>query len=245
MQSERVTNRAPASAFRLARHTRSYYLDLVFGRTLPALFFSVFIVYKLILLWESFAPIAHHGADATRLIYALNQALGLAYFTLLAVMYGSRLPKRGGLKRVETTLAAFWGTFSILLASFLPVVPVRAQIASIADIMIAGGLAYTIWGLAYLRRSFSIMPEARRLVTGGPYALSRHPLYFGEAVAAVGIVLPNGGAWAVVLILFYLVAQYLRIRWEEQVLLEQFPNSYAKYRRCVPKYLPRPWRLFR
>ena len=106
------------------------------------------------------------------------------------------------------------------------------------------GLTYTVWALGYLRRSFSILPEARRLVTGGPYALSRHPLYLGEGLAAIALNLPTVSWPGAITLAFFLVAQYLRIRAEERVLERQFPE-YADYRRRVPRYLPDPVRLMR
>ena len=39
-----------------------------------------------------------------------------------------------------------------------------------------------VWGLLYLRKSFSIIPEARRVVSGGPYRFIRHPLYAAEII---------------------------------------------------------------
>jgi len=41
-----------------------------------------------------------------------------------------------------------------------------------------------VYGLLYLSRSLSIIPEVRRLVTGGPYRVVRHPLYAAEILAA-------------------------------------------------------------
>jgi protein-S-isoprenylcysteine O-methyltransferase Ste14 len=38
-----------------------------------------------------------------------------------------------------------------------------------------------------LGRSISILPQARQLVTSGPYAFVRHPLYLGEMTAMLGI----------------------------------------------------------
>ena len=51
---------------------------------------------------------------------------------------------------------------------------------AIAGVLVIGGTAFGVWGLLYLRHSFSIIPEARRLVVGGPYRIVRHPLYFAE-----------------------------------------------------------------
>ena len=47
-------------------------------------------------------------------------------------------------------------------------------------LILAGSL--NIVGLTALRRSFSIMAEARVLVTTGPYRWVRHPLYFSILV---------------------------------------------------------------
>jgi protein-S-isoprenylcysteine O-methyltransferase Ste14 len=104
-------------------------------------------------------------------------------------------------------------------------------------VLLAAGLAYSIWALAHLNRSFSILPESRRLVRDGPYALSRHPLYLGEAVASVGVLLPVAGPAALALWALFLAAQLQRIRWEEAVLRERFP-AYEAYARRVPRYLP-------
>jgi protein-S-isoprenylcysteine O-methyltransferase Ste14 len=115
---------------------------------------------------------------------------------------------------------------------------------TVSDVLLFTGLAYSLWSLAYLGRSLSILPEARHLVTGGPYGVTRHPLYLGEAIAAVGAALPTLGEIGMALIFLFLCAQYIRAGWEEQVLARHFPVEYAQYRRHVPKLVPDPRRLF-
>jgi protein-S-isoprenylcysteine O-methyltransferase Ste14 len=112
----------------------------------------------------------------------------------------------------------------------------------VGDVLATFGLAYSVWGLAYLRRSFSIIPEARRLVTGGPYSLSRHPVYLGEIVAAIGINLPAAGWPGALAIVYFIGCELLRIRWEEGVLARAFPNDYPAYARRVARYVPNPFR---
>ena len=46
-----------------------------------------------------------------------------------------------------------------------------------------------LWPLWYLRRSFSLEPEARTLVTSGPYRLARHPIYTVYLLINAGILL--------------------------------------------------------
>ena len=112
------------------------------------------------------------------------------------------------------------------------------------DILATIGLVYAVWGLAFLRRSFSIVPEARRLVTGGPYAFSRHPVYLGEIITAIGINLPTFGLFSGLAVLYFVVCEVLRMRWEEGVLARAFPNEYPAYAQRVPRYAPNPLKVF-
>ena len=57
---------------------------------------------------------------------------------------------------------------------------------------VAAGISANVlgaWTLSFLGRSFSVMPEARRLVTTGPYSIVRHPLYLFELLGVIGILL--------------------------------------------------------
>jgi protein-S-isoprenylcysteine O-methyltransferase Ste14 len=233
----------PASAEN-RRRGGSYWFDIVFGRLVPALFFSVFIVDKLLLVLASWSQVKKPGAQATDYLDAIDQLLGLVYFTMIVALYVVRLPKRAGDARPLIIAASFIGSFSVIAISFLPAVPRRAALELPSVIVIVIGLVYTVWALSYLRRSFSIIPEARRLVTGGPYALSRHPLYLGEGTAAIGLYLPTIGPIGLLGLAIFLLAQYVRIRAEERVLEREFPE-YAEYRRRVPRYLPDPIRVIR
>ena len=46
-----------------------------------------------------------------------------------------------------------------------------------------------IWGIITLRKSFSLLPEARELVTTGPYKLFHHPIYVGYSMVMFAQVL--------------------------------------------------------
>ena len=84
-------------------------------------------------------------------------------------------------------------------------------------LVFAGSLGSTIV-LARLGKSFSIMPEARALVTGGPYAFARHPLYAMEILTLVGTAIQFAQPWAALLALGVILLQVLRTVFEERVL---------------------------
>jgi protein-S-isoprenylcysteine O-methyltransferase Ste14 len=98
--------------------------------------------------------------------------------------------------------------------------------------------------LQFLGRSFSVMPEARRLVMSGPYAIVRHPLYLFELLGVVGILLQVRSPAGVGLFFLIAALQVARARWEEGVLARAIPD-YEAYRGRVPFLLPRdPRSLF-
>jgi len=228
---------ATGVAEHVQRRSGAYWRDLVFSRLIPSLFFALFLARELVLLAGSL-PGVHRPLD---LLFVLQQALALAYFTMLVVLYAVRLPQRGTDHRLTVIFIAFSGTFAAISASILPGGTRREGLVLVADILATAGLAYSVWGLAYLRRSFSIIPEARRLVTGGPYRLSRHPVYLGEIATAIGVNLATAGWLSAIAIVYFIVCELLRIRWEERILALTFPNEYPEYARSVSRYLPNPF----
>ena len=219
--------------------TGKYWWELVFSRLIPALFFSVFLARYLLTVWDS----VHAIRQPWDYLFVVQQVLALTYFTMLVVLYSTRLPARGTDHRLAVIFIAFTGTFSAIGASFLPGGGRHEWLVLPADILATAGLVYAVWGLAYLRRSFSIIPEARRLVTGGPYAFSRHPVYLGEIVTAIGINLATFGLPSALAVLYFVICEVLRMRWEERVLARAFPDQYPAYAARTPRYAPNPLKV--
>jgi protein-S-isoprenylcysteine O-methyltransferase Ste14 len=219
----------------------AYWRELILGRLFPALFFSVFVADQLLQL----SATVQSARSAGDWLFVLRQLLALAYFAMLVVLYSTRPPARGSDHRLAVIFVAFTGTFSAIGASFLPGGGLRQVLVLPGDVLATAGLAYSVWALAYLRRSFSIVPEARRLVTGGPYGLSRHPVYLGEIATAIGVNLATAGWPAALAVVYFLSAELLRMRWEEGVLTRAFPADYPAYAARVPRYFPNPFRASR
>jgi protein-S-isoprenylcysteine O-methyltransferase Ste14 len=89
--------------------------------------------------------------------------------------------------------------------------------------------------LAKLGKSFSIMPEARTLVTSGPYAYARHPLYAMEFLTLFGTAIQFQQPWAALLALAAVALQLARTVFEERVLIDAYPE-YAAYRARVKRF---------
>src|SRR5260370_42450135 len=130
----------------------AYWRDLVCGRVLAALFFSIFLVRYLLTVWDGL----HSIRQPSDYLFVVQQCLALAYFTMLVILYSVRLPKRGTDHRLGVIVIAFTGTFSVLAASFLPGGMRREGLVWPADIISPIARAYSVWGLAYLRRSVSL-----------------------------------------------------------------------------------------
>lgn len=102
--------------------------------------------------------------------------------------------------------------------------------------------AFLLASVLALGTCFGVLPEARGLVTRGPYRLVRHPVYLGELGACAGLVLGAPSAWNLTAAAVLLGAQLVRMRLEERALETEFPE-YAAYAAHTPRLIPMPVRL--
>jgi protein-S-isoprenylcysteine O-methyltransferase Ste14 len=87
--------------------------------------------------------------------------------------------------------------------------------------------------------------EAPRLVTGGPYAYVRNPIYLASIVLGLGMVGLLGDPWMFALYVGVFIFLYTAIVPAEEAFLRRtFPEEFARYCENVPRILPRlrPWR---
>jgi protein-S-isoprenylcysteine O-methyltransferase Ste14 len=103
------------------------------------------------------------------------------------------------------------------------------------------GAVFAIWSRVTLGRNWSSVPQVKEqhaLVVRGPYRIVRHPIYTGLILAFAGTGLAQDkGIWLFMVAL--IVASYwLKIRVEERLMMETFPEQYPEYRRRVKALIP-------
>jgi protein-S-isoprenylcysteine O-methyltransferase Ste14 len=103
--------------------------------------------------------------------------------------------------------------------------------------LIVAGTAASIYVASNLGQSFSIFPQARGLVTKGPYRYVRHPLYLAEWITVIGISLQYQQPWALFIGVSSMLVQLPRMHFEEAVLTETYPQ-YGAYARSTARLVP-------
>lgn len=103
------------------------------------------------------------------------------------------------------------------------------------------GLLFTVWARVYLGRNWSgvvTLKADHELITGGPYALVRHPIYTGLLLAFIGTGLAIGEWRAVLAVVLALIAIVHRIIVEESFMRQQFGAAYDDYALRVRALIP-------
>jgi len=143
----------------------------------------------------------------------------------------------GKAKGILPRFFGFLGTFLGVGILQLPVAPLGLGMQIVAALLIGLGSLSSFLVLWRLGKSFSIMPEARKLVTGGPYAWARHPLYTVEMITIAGTALQFQAPWSWAVAAVVVVLLWIRSHYEEQVLAESFPE-YSEYRARTKRFIP-------
>ena len=114
-------------------------------------------------------------------------------------------------------------------------------LAWIGTVLCIAGLAFCIWARFTLGRNWSgvvTLKAGHELITAGPYALVRHPIYTGLLVMFVGTIIVQGHVAGIVGLPLVFVSLWIKLRYEERVMLEKFPDEYAAYQRRVKRLIP-------
>jgi protein-S-isoprenylcysteine O-methyltransferase Ste14 len=113
--------------------------------------------------------------------------------------------------------------FAAALATIVLAHPTWA-VWRIGLVVALAGEAVRVWAAGHLEKG-------REVTRSGPYRWTRHPLYVGSAIVALGIVIASRSAIVAALVLVYMAATLTAaIRTEEAFLRGAFGDDYDRYR---------------
>ena len=184
-----------------------------------------------------------------------------AYYALIAVWVGSeiwlslrRRAVAGTQRQDQGSLAYLWWTINIsifagIFVSHLHLLPLPASILPAVFMagmaLIVAGLLFRWWSIHVLGRFFTVdvaTGQDQHIVRSGPYRWLRHPSYTGALTSFVGMALCQGDVAAMAILFIPVLIAFLhRIRIEERVLAQAFPDSYPAYASQTSRLLPGIW----
>ncbi len=135
-------------------------------------------------------------------------------------------------------LGSHWFEGGWMAARF---VPDSEQVKLTGLALTIAGCLFAVWARLMLGGNWSgraTVKAGHELVTKGPYALTRHPIYTGLMAAVVGTGM-NVGEWRCVIGVFViLLALMVKMSQEEKLMMEAFPAAYPRYRQRVKALIP-------
>jgi protein-S-isoprenylcysteine O-methyltransferase Ste14 len=140
------------------------------------------------------------------------------------------------------TLAFFLTAFGIPDAMLDPLSPLALGEAAAIALLMAAAVALFLWASRTMGRNWSIVARLNpdhQLVTTGPFAYVRHPIYSAMALLLPALSIGLGTEWRLIVTLpLYAIGTWLRIAEEEKLLRTAFGASYDAYAARVKRFIP-------
>lgn len=183
-------------------------------------------------------PYISGGMYAKPMLSLMASAFSAIYVTSTSILLLTARPPVAREEAFLPNLLALAGAFGVY--SFGLLTPAQTPLVNLwlPLILMALGAGLVLLSLFFLRRSFSVTPQAHSLRQGGPYALIRHPMYAGNILSVCGLGLLVGTAPGLLLCFAMAALQMARAHFEERLLLSAFPE-YGEYREKAGAFLPR------
>lgn len=188
-------------------------------------------------LVNQFETLTEAGLGLGALVSIAGRLLSLLVAGILVLSVFVRTVPVRKTKTLFPKLVALVGAAGGVALLGLPEAPLPQWVAIVSVALVLAGLSGMFLSFLWLRHAFSVFPEARVLVTTGPYALTRHPVYLFEEITFFGMMLQFAQPWAFLIFVIQCTFQLARIPYEERVLREAFPE-YAGYAARTARLVP-------
>jgi protein-S-isoprenylcysteine O-methyltransferase Ste14 len=181
--------------------------------------------------------IAPEPFTTTRIATLVQRVFLVFFYAFLIFLYLIRSAAKSTTRSFMTKTIAVFATFLPFSIPALSRPSDKAIVILVASLVTIIGMGITLYSLSMLGRSFSIIPQARSLVQTGPYRYVRHPIYLGELISILGIVLMRPSAGAIAIYCLLLALLIYRALQEEKLLAGIFPE-YATYSITSARFIP-------
>jgi protein-S-isoprenylcysteine O-methyltransferase Ste14 len=122
---------------------------------------------------------------------------------------------------------------------------VRLGMLILGSLLYFSGMCFLLWARLTLGKNYFVSTgfgaqlfKGQQLVTTGPYAIVRHPMYVGLILSALGSLLLYT-TWTTVYFACFAPLMFVRARREEQTLAAEFGEKWKNYCQRVPAFIPR------
>lgn len=147
--------------------------------------------------------------------------------------------------KTRIKIQAFFVFLAVTLAVFLPkfLFP-RWQERTLDGILDVLGIVLILFGFLFRISARGYKSEksneGSRLITDGPYALMRNPMYFGTLMIGTGIIMVIFEWWTIFIFgLVFLLIYVPQVNKEQRELSIRFTDEYRKYCERLPRYFPK------
>lgn len=135
------------------------------------------------------------------------------------------------------------------LCSLMPslTLPPVTRLVTVLCLAIAG-LALSIWSIAYMRRvgdgnpmdafGYEVAPRTRKLMTEGPYRISRNPMLTGIFIYLAGCCIWLWTWQSLVVFAVFAAIMLVQVSTEEKRLRRDFGDEYEAYCRRTGRFTP-------